>query len=81
MDTSGNVRRRRAGTGPPAAVVITWALLSDPALRSALEYGIARAETARAHGRFLRRRITLATATAIGILLAVRGLLWLLLAV
>lgn len=50
-------KRHRSGCGPPAAAVITWALLSDPALRSAWEYSIARGQTAQHRVRGLRRRL------------------------
>ena len=49
-------RRRRQGTGPPAAMVITWALLSDPALRATLELAATRADIGRARVRCFRRR-------------------------
>lgn len=52
-------RRRRSGSGPPAALVITWALLSDPVLRSALEYATAKAQSAQHRARVERRELCL----------------------
>jgi hypothetical protein len=45
-------RRQRRGTGPAAVHVIAWAMVADPALQSALEYGVTlRAGTARLRNR------------------------------
>jgi hypothetical protein len=52
---SPNTRRRRSGTGPPATHVIAWAMVADPALQSALEYGITIRESSTR--RRVRRRV------------------------
>jgi hypothetical protein len=70
-------RRRRTGTGPPAAIVITMALMSDPALRNALEYAATRADCARQRARLLRRRIVLGLTMMLCVVLSTRGVLWL----
>jgi len=58
-------RKRRAGTGPSAATVITWAMLSDPGLRSAYTLALTRSpETARHRVRTPAPRMCLACLTA-----------------
>jgi hypothetical protein len=72
-------RRRRQGTGPSAAAVITWAMHADPALRCALELAATRADTARARVRCFRRRCWACLALVMACGMATRALLWLLL--
>jgi hypothetical protein len=62
-------RHRRCGTGPPARFLITWILLSDPGLRSALEYVATTTGAHRARARALRRRALVYT-TCVALLIS-----------
>jgi hypothetical protein len=62
-------RHRRCGTGPPARFLITWILLSDPGLRSALEYVATTNSARRARTRALRRRALVYT-TCVALLIS-----------
>jgi len=59
--------------------VITWALMSDPALRSAMEFAAARADSARQRSRHARRRVALALSCLTLVAVCTRAVLWLVL--
>ena len=61
--------RRRCGTGPPARFLITWIVMSDPGLRSALEYAATTTGAHRARIRALRRRALVYT-TCVALLIS-----------
>jgi hypothetical protein len=56
-----------------------WVVMSDPVLRSAMEYATARADSARQRTRYGRRRIALALSCLTLAALCTRALLWLVL--
>lgn len=55
-DTRKARHHHRCGAGPPAYALISWILLQDPGLRSALEYVATNLGVTRSRSRALRRR-------------------------